>query len=104
MRERLLVRHFLWCFLEHDLVSPNTDRRMVLSTVAGGLAAISLIVMSLIAQQYLFFSHMPPGVRPTIACSREVSRSAAFAPSIEGWPLSWIARIFAPGSDFPWNR
>lgn len=61
-RDRLLIRHFLWRFLEHDLVSPNSDRRGVLSAVAGLLIALSLFLAVLLAAPYQFFNAMPPGV------------------------------------------
>src|SRR5438105_3009733 len=62
MRDRLLIRHFLWRFLEHDLVSPDSDRRTVLSAVAGTLAAISLFVAFYVAVPYVFNNAMPPGI------------------------------------------
>jgi hypothetical protein len=62
MRSRLLVRHFLWRFLEHDLVSPNADRREVLSAAGGALVAISLFLAALMAIQYQFNNFMPPGI------------------------------------------
>ena len=62
MRDRLLIRHFLWRFLEHDLISPNADRHVVLSALAGGLVAVSLFVAVLIATPYQFFPLMPAGI------------------------------------------
>jgi hypothetical protein len=62
MRDRLLIRHFLWRFLDHDLVSPNSDRRVVLSAMAGLLIAMSLFVAVLVAAPYQFFNAMPPGL------------------------------------------
>ena len=62
MRERLLIRHFLWRFLEHDLISPNADRHVVLSALGGALVAVSLFVAILIATPYQFFPLMPPGI------------------------------------------
>jgi hypothetical protein len=62
MRDRLLVRQFLWRFLEHDLISPNADRHVVLSVIAGTLVALSLFVAVLIAAPYQFFPLMPPGM------------------------------------------
>jgi hypothetical protein len=62
MRDRLLIRHFLWRFLEHDLISPNADRHVVLSAVGGMLVAVSLFVAILIATPYQFFNLMPPGI------------------------------------------
>jgi hypothetical protein len=62
MRERLLVRHFLWRFVEHDLVSPNTDRREALSAAGGTLVAVSLFLTVLMALQYQFNNFLPPGI------------------------------------------
>ncbi len=62
MRDRLLVRHFLWRFLEHDLMSPNADRHVVLSALGGALVAVSLFLAILIAIPYQFFPLMPPGI------------------------------------------
>jgi hypothetical protein len=62
MREGLLIRHFLWRFLEHDLISPNVDRRVVLSAIGGSLIAISLFIAVLIATPYQFSPDMPPGM------------------------------------------
>jgi hypothetical protein len=62
MRSRLLVRHFLLRFLDHDLVSPNADRREVLSVVGGTLIAVSLFLSALIALQYQFNNFLPPGL------------------------------------------
>jgi len=61
MRDRLLIRHFLRRFLEHDLISPNADRHEVLSALGGTLVAVSLFVAILIASPYQFFPLMPPG-------------------------------------------
>ena len=62
MRERLLIRHFLCRFLEHDLISPNVDRHVVLSALGGTLVAVSLFVAVLIATPYQFFPLMPAGI------------------------------------------
>ena len=62
MRDRLLIRHFLWRFLEHDLVSPNADRHGILSAVGGTLAAVSLFMAVLVAWYYQFSNTMPPGL------------------------------------------
>jgi hypothetical protein len=62
MRDRLLVRHFLWRFLEHDLISPNADRHVVLSALGGTLVAVSLFMAILIATPYQFSPDMPPGM------------------------------------------
>jgi hypothetical protein len=61
MRDRLLVRHFLWRFLEHDLVSPNVDRHGILSAAGGTLAAVSLFMAVLVAWFYQLSNTMPPG-------------------------------------------
>ncbi len=62
MRDRLLIRHFLWRFLEHDLISPSTDRRGVLSASAGLLMGFSLFAAVLVAAPYQFNNEMPPGI------------------------------------------
>jgi hypothetical protein len=62
MRETLLVRHFLWRFLEHDLISTSTDRRVTLSVFAGTLLAGSLFVTMLIGLYYQFAPDMPAGM------------------------------------------
>ncbi len=62
MRDRLLVHHFLWRFLEHDLISPNADRHVVLSALGGALVAVSVFLAILIATPYQFFPLMPPGI------------------------------------------
>src|SRR6266566_4387466 len=62
MRDRLLIRHFLWRFLENDLISPNADRHVVLSALGGTLVAVSLFVAILIATPYVFSNDMPPGM------------------------------------------
>lgn len=62
MRDRLLVRHFLWRFLDHDLISPNADRRVALSAIGGAAASISLFVAVLIFWQYQLSLTMPPGI------------------------------------------
>jgi hypothetical protein len=62
MRDRLLVRHFLWRFLEHDLISPNADRHVVLSALGGALVAASLFMAFLVATPYVFSNLMPPGM------------------------------------------
>ena len=62
MRDRLLVRHFLWRFLEHDFISANADRREALSVVGGAVISISLFFSALIAIEYQFSNFMPPGI------------------------------------------
>ena len=62
MRSRLLVRHFLLRFLEHDLVSPNADRHEVLAAVGGTLISVSLFLSMLTMLQYQFSNFLPPGL------------------------------------------
>jgi hypothetical protein len=62
MRDRLLVKHFLERFLEHDLISSNADRHEVLSVVGGMLIAVSLFPSLLIAAWYQFNASTPPGL------------------------------------------
>jgi hypothetical protein len=62
MRDRILVRHFLERFLEHDLISSNADRHEVLSVVGGTLIAVSLFPALLIAAWYQFNASTPPGL------------------------------------------
>jgi hypothetical protein len=62
MRDRLLIRHFLWRFLEHDLISPNADRHVMLAALGGVLVAVSLFMAILIATPYQFTPDMPPGM------------------------------------------
>src|SRR5438552_1447519 len=60
MRDRLLICHFLWRFLDHDLISPDADRHVVLSALGGTLVALSLFMAFLIATPYVFDNDMPP--------------------------------------------
>ena len=62
MRDRLLIRHFLRRFLEHDLISPNADRHVVLSALGGALVAVSGFMAFLIATPYVFGNLIPPGM------------------------------------------
>ena len=64
MRDRLLIRHFLWRFMDHDLISPNADRRVALSAIGGTGIALSLFIAVLLALKYQFDSSMPapPGI------------------------------------------
>jgi hypothetical protein len=62
MRSRLLVRHFLLRFLEHDLVSPNADRHEVIAAVGGTLISVSLFLSMLTMLQYQFSNFLPPGL------------------------------------------
>ena len=62
MGDRLLVRHFLGRFLEHDLISSNADRREVVSVIGGTVMAISLFLSVIITLDYQFSNFMPPGL------------------------------------------
>jgi hypothetical protein len=62
MRSRILVRHFVLRFLEHDLVSSNADRREVLSVAGGTMISISLFLAMLAMLQYQFSNFLPPGL------------------------------------------
>ncbi len=62
MRERLLVRLFLQRFLDHDLISAETDRREALATIVGMLVALSLFLAVLLAVKYQFNMFLPPGL------------------------------------------
>lgn len=62
MRDRLLVRHFLDRFLEHDLISATADRRDVLMVVGGLLFTVSLFSATLIGAWYQFNNMEPPGL------------------------------------------
>jgi hypothetical protein len=62
MRERLLVRHFLNRFLDHDLISPQADRRQVI-TVAGAMMIVSTLFLSVfLAVKYIFDIFMTAGL------------------------------------------
>jgi hypothetical protein len=62
MRDRLLVRHFLARFMEHDLISANADRRAVVAVVGGTLIAGSLFASVLIGWWYQLNIFVPPGL------------------------------------------
>ncbi|HEX7794595.1 MAG TPA: hypothetical protein VF456_09605 [Vicinamibacterales bacterium] len=62
MRDRLLVRHFLQRFLEHDLISSTADRREVVAVVGGALIALTLFTSVLIAWVYQLDPFRPPGL------------------------------------------
>jgi hypothetical protein len=67
VRDRLLVRHFLERFLEHDLISPQADRRQVI-TVTGAMLIVSTLFLSVfLAVKYLFDILMPPGLTALFA-------------------------------------
>lgn len=62
MRDWLLIRLFLRRFLENDLVSPDHDRRAVVSVVCGAIAGFSLFTAALSALVYQFSNEMPAGI------------------------------------------
>src|SRR5262245_18754396 len=62
MRERLLVRHFLTRFMEHDLISANADRREVVSIVGAALFTGSLFTAVVIAAWFQLNNSLPPGL------------------------------------------
>lgn len=62
MRNRLLVRHFLWRFLDHDLIAPGTDRHVILAAIGGAVVGVSLFAAVLIAWMYQLNNTMPPGI------------------------------------------
>ncbi len=67
MRERLLVQYFLQRFLDHDLISPQADRRHVL-TITGAMVIVSTLFLSVfIAVKYQFDLFMPPGLTALFA-------------------------------------
>ena len=51
---RLLVRHFLRRFLEHDLVSPQTDQREALAITATVIVVSTLFLAFFLAVKYQF--------------------------------------------------
>src|SRR5215467_965064 len=62
MHDRLLVRHFLQRFLEHDLISSTADRREAVAVAGGALIALTLFTSVLIAWMYQLDAYMPPGL------------------------------------------
>src|SRR5262245_20352076 len=62
MRERLLVRHFLQRFIDHDLLSPHADRRQVLTVTCALLVTSSLFLAVLLAVKYQLNLFLPPGL------------------------------------------
>jgi len=60
--DRLLIRHFLQRFLDHDLISPHADRRTVLASAAAGVVSLSLFLAVLVAVKYQFNMFLPPGL------------------------------------------
>jgi hypothetical protein len=96
-RERLLIRHFLWRLLEHDLVSPNTDRHAALSAIGGSMLALSLFVSVMIAAQYQFNNDMPPGMTSMFWLDdRFFSVSAAMLIAALAATAEWNALVLEP--------
>ena len=67
MRDRLLVRHFLLRFLDHDLISPHADRREVLTITCAMLIVSSLFLAFFLAVKYQFNLFLPPGLTSILA-------------------------------------
>jgi hypothetical protein len=67
MREPLLAQIFLQRFLHHDLISPQADRREVLTIVCGTLFSLSLFLAVLLAVKYQFNMFLPPGLTAIFA-------------------------------------
>lgn len=62
MRERVLAQHFLRRFLDNDLISPDADRREVLSTTVTALVVTGLFVSILFTLGYLLDPFQMPGL------------------------------------------
>ena len=67
MRDRLLIRHFLQRFLDHDLISPHADRREVLTVTCAMLIVSSLFLAFFLAVKYQFNIFLPPGLTSLVA-------------------------------------
>jgi hypothetical protein len=67
VRDRLLVRHFLQRFLDHDLISPHADRREILTVTCAMLIVSSLFLAFFLAVKYQFNLFLPPGLTAIIA-------------------------------------
>src|SRR5260370_12307720 len=62
MRDRLLVRHFLQRFLDHDMMSPHADRREVLTFTCTMVVVSSLFLAFFLAVKYQLNVFLPPGL------------------------------------------
>ena len=98
MRERLLVRHFLWRFMENDLVSPDANRREVLSAAGGTLVTVSLVRW---IRPALLSDPDPSWAIPRYLLWLLLASAAAFAGGLAAgafflWIRSWLGRV-APG-------
>ena len=60
MRKRLLVRHFLYQFLENEF-TPDTDRHQMLAVAAAALITVPLFVTVLVGWRYLMQPLQAPG-------------------------------------------
>ena len=67
MRDRLLIRHFLLRFLDHDLISPHADRREVLTITCAMVVVSSLFLSFFLAVKYQFNLFLPPGLTAILA-------------------------------------
>ena len=67
MRNRLLVRHFLQRFLDHDLISPDADRREVLTITCALIVVSSLFLAFFLAVKFQFNIFLPPGLTALVA-------------------------------------
>ena len=60
MRRRLLVRHFLYQFVENDF-TPDSDRHQALALAAAGVITVPLFVTVLVGWRYLMRPLQAPG-------------------------------------------
>ncbi len=67
MRDRVLIRHFLQRFLDHDLISPHADRREVLTVSAALLVVSSLFLAFFLAVKYQLNVFLPAGLTSVLA-------------------------------------
>ncbi|HJZ74020.1 MAG TPA: hypothetical protein VKE51_19910 [Vicinamibacterales bacterium] len=67
MGNRLLVRHFLQRFLDHDLISPDADRREVLTITCALIVVSSLFLAFFLAVKFQFNIFLPPGLTALVA-------------------------------------
>jgi len=67
MRDRLLTRHFLQRFLDHDLISPHADRHEVLAITCAMIVVSSLFLSFFLSLKYQFNVFLPPGLTSTLA-------------------------------------
>ncbi len=56
MRDRLLIRHFLWRFVEHDLIAPTADRHEVFAITAGTIVTVKGVVQGDPIKEQAFFN------------------------------------------------